>query len=106
MTDILRCGGGNFPIQLTVWWVEILLDRMFRPLLFPLLPHRPFNSATLASYLKVQFTISVLDKMGVATGGIDGKGCQIVAQVLKISPDSAYRSLKQRFRTALGARVT
>ncbi len=74
--------GLAIPTQLARWWREVADGRRTRPDLQPIQSHRPANPAQVAYEMHLQFTIELLDKLGMKPRGKDASGCRIVAEAL------------------------
>ena len=96
LCDIIReweRQGEAIPDQLEGWRQEVADGRRQRPDPQPIPPHRPANPAQVAYEMHVQFTIEILQQLGVKPRGT---GCRIVVEAMNIPEDTVVRIWKQR----------
>ena len=75
--------GEAIPGFLAIWRQEAADGRRKRPAMQPKPPHRPLSLVKLPRYFHIQFTIEVLDRLGIRPMG-NPSGCSIVAEALAL----------------------
>ena len=79
---------------LAEWRQEVADGRRRRPATKPIPPHRPANPAQLARDIHIQFTLEVLDRVGVPPRGSPISGCYIVSEASGLSEGTVERIWK------------
>ena len=87
--------GEPIPDQLEGWRQEVADGRRQRPDPQPIPRHRPANPVQVAYEMHVQFTIEILQRLGVPPRGTPVSGCRIVAEATKIREGTVVRIWKQ-----------
>ena len=87
--------GEAIPRQLARWRRDVADGRLQRPDAKPIPRHRPANPAQLAYEMQVQFTIEILQWLGVRPRGTLLTGCRMVAEVMNIPEYTVERIWKQ-----------
>ncbi len=72
--------GWDLPPQLARWRQEVAEGGRWRPAVTPIPAHRPLHPDRLRRDMHLQFTIEILDRVGVHPQGSLVSGCQIVAE--------------------------
>ena len=93
----LDSGGEAVPDPLARWRQEAAGWRRRRPDREPLPPYRPVNPAHLLRDLQLQFTIAVLQRLGVPPNGRPVSGYRIVSEALGLSEDTVKRIWNKPF---------
>ena len=85
------------PLPLSRWRAQAAGGRRRRPAKRSAPPHRPVNPADLVRYIHIQFTIAVLQRVGVKPRGRYVSGCRIVSEKLGCSEDNVKRIWNKPF---------
>ena len=86
--------GWDLPPQLARWWQEVAEGQRRRPAMKPIPAHRPLHPDRLRRDIHVQFTIEILDRVGVPPRGSPVSGCRIVAEASGLSEGTVERIWK------------
>ena len=93
--------GEEIPKSLAKWWLDVEGGRLRRPAAKPLRRGRPANPAQFARDIHIQFTIEILDQVGIRPQG-SPSGCWIVAEALGMSEKQMERTWREcPWRTSL-----
>ncbi len=89
--------GEAIPRDLAKWRHEVADGRRLRPDPQSIPPRRPANPTQVAYQMQVQFTIEVLERLGVPPRGSPTSGCGIVAEAMEmdISEDTVVSIWKK-----------
>ena len=87
--------GEPIPRQLARWRQKVADGRLRRPDAQPIPRQRPANPAQLAYEMQIQFTIEILQRLGVPPRGTPVSGCRIVAEAMGIPEATVVRIWKQ-----------
>ena len=87
--------GEAIPRWLARWRQEVADGRLRRPDAQPIPRHRPANPAQVAYEMQVQFTIEILQWLGVRPRGTQVSGCRMVSEAMNIPEDTVVRIWKQ-----------
>ncbi len=89
--------GEPIPRRLARWRQEVADGLLPRPDPRPIPPHRPANPAQVAYEMHIQFTIEILDRLGVPPQGSPTSGCGIVTEAMEedISEDTVVHIWKR-----------
>ncbi len=85
MAQKLDSRGDVIPSPLDMWRAKAAGGLRRRPARKAGPPQRPVNPAHLLRYVQIQFTIAVLQRVGVKPNGSPVSGCRIVSEALKLS---------------------
>ena len=88
--------GEAIPRRLAKWRLDVTDGRLQRPDAQPIPRHRPTNPAQLPYQMQIQFTIEILQWLGVPPQGSPTSGCRIVAEAKDIPEDTVVRIWKKR----------
>ena len=80
---------------LAKWRQEVAGGLRRRPAIKPIPPHRPADPAQLEGDIPMQFTIAVLERVGVPPQGNPVSGCRIVAEAFGLPDDTVVRIWKE-----------
>ena len=86
----LNSRGEAIPESLAKWWLEVEGGRRRRPAAKPLPRGRPANPSQFAREIHIQFTIEMLDQVGIRPQG-NPSGCWIVAEAVDMSEKQVER---------------
>ena len=87
--------GEPIPRQLARWRLKVADGRLRRPDAQPIPRQRPANPSQLAYEMQIQFTIEILQRLGVPPRGTPVSGCGIVAEAMGIPEATVVRIWKQ-----------
>ena len=87
--------GETIPRPLARWRQEVAEGRRKPPAMKPIPAHRPPNQAQFARDMHIQFTIAVLERVGVPPQGNPVSGCRIVAEAFGLPDDTVVRIWKE-----------
>ena len=80
--------GKAIPRLLATWQRDVTSGRSQRPAMKPVPPHCPTNPDRLKRDIHIQFTIGLLERLGIPPYGTDFSGCRIVSEALRELSDS------------------
>ena len=96
IAQIIAAGNERITWSLLRWSFQFGTRRRSRPPLPSIPAYRPVNSATLVRDVQIQFTLEILDRLGVRPRGKHVSGCDVVAEVLGISEHTVARIWEER----------
>ena len=80
--------GKAIPRLLATWQRDVTSGRRQRPAMKPVPPYRPTNPDRLKRDIHIQFTIGLLERLGIPPYGTDFSGCRIASEALRELADS------------------
>ena len=80
--------GKAIPRLLATWQRDVTSGRRQRPAMKPVAPHRPTIPDRLKRDIHIQFTIGLLERLGIPPYGTDVSGCRIASEALRELSDS------------------
>ena len=80
--------GEAIPPPLLKWWQEVASGQRWRPDKHPVPPHRPIIVDDLVRDLRVQFTVELLNRLGVRPRG-NPSGCFLAGEALGLTEEAA-----------------
>ena len=79
--------------SLATWQRDVTSGRRQRPAMKPVAPHRPTIPDRLKRDIHIQFTIGLLERLGIPPYGTDFSGCRIVSEALRELSDGAVERI-------------
>ena len=88
--------GEPIPRPLARWRQQVADGSLRRPEPRPIPPQRPANPVQVAYEMHIQFTIEILDRLGVPPQGSPTSGCGIVAEAMVDTPEATVVHIWKR----------